>query len=118
METASKRPPTLCGKPSEFVFEGISQMHPEIDAKRTLIIGDRLGAMKSWQTGSVFNHRRLNFRLDSDIRLGKLCGLKTLLVGTGINTMEDVEKIRDDHLAPEFYARDLKRFAEESKLMK
>ena len=39
--TASCRLPTILGKPHAPMFEAIRLMFPDVDAKRTLMIGDR-----------------------------------------------------------------------------
>ena len=57
----------------------------------------------------------MNFvpRADTDILLGKKCGLKTLMVGTGIGTIEEVkqwEAAKDEKtqmLIPDFFATKL-----------
>ena len=52
-------------------------------------------------------------RADTDILLGKNCGLKTLMVGTGIGTIEEVRKweaVQDEKtkmLVPDFFAAKL-----------
>ena len=53
------------------------------------------------------------FRADTDILLGKNCGLKTLMVGTGIGTLADIRNWEADmdektiKLVPEFFATKL-----------
>ena len=55
----------------------------------------------------------MSFRADTDILLGKNCGLKTLMVGTGVGTLGEVRKWeshQDDQnkrLVPDFYANKL-----------
>jgi len=71
VETAACRKPTILGKPSKYMFEIIKHRHPGVDPKRTLMIGDRA---------------------NTDILLGKNCGLQTLLVGTGCHSLEDTRK--------------------------
>lgn len=71
VETAACRKPTILGKPSKYMFEIIQHRHPGVDPARTLMIGDRA---------------------NTDILLGKNCGLQTLLVGTGCHSLEDTRK--------------------------
>jgi len=66
--TASGRKPVVLGKPSKFMYEIVQTRHPEIVAERTLMIGDRA---------------------NTDILLGKNCGLQTLLVGSGVHSLSD-----------------------------
>jgi 4-nitrophenyl phosphatase len=71
LEYASKRKATVCGKPSQTMMDAIFARY-ELDRERTCMVGDRL---------------------DTDIKFGlqgKLGG--TLLVLTGISTLEDCEK--------------------------
>ncbi|GBM81454.1 Glycerol-3-phosphate phosphatase [Araneus ventricosus] len=88
IEVASKRKATAVGKPEKFMLDCIKITHPDIDFSRCLMIGDRLSA---------------------DILLGTKHGLKTLLVGTGINSLEDVRQLEqsadetDDLLVPDYY---------------
>ncbi len=60
------------GKPHPAMFEEVRRHHPEIDPARTLMIGDRA---------------------NTDILLGKNCGLQTLMVGTGVNSLKDIRKV-------------------------
>ena len=52
-------------------------------------------------------------RADTDILMGKNCGLKTLMVGTGVGTLEEVRKwetVEDEQtkmLVPDFFATKL-----------
>ena len=39
--TAAGRDPVVMGKPHPAMFEEVRKSHPEIDPKRTLMIGDR-----------------------------------------------------------------------------
>ena len=56
----------------------------------------------------------LFFRADTDILLGKNCGLKTLMVGTGVGTLQEVRNWETDSsdktqaLVPNFFADKLK----------
>merc|ERR1719312_1170345 len=87
--TASGRQPVVLGKPSKFMFEIVQKRHPGILPERTLMIGDRA---------------------NTDILLGKNCGLQTLLVGSGVHslaetraweTSQDTEQRR---MVADFYA--------------
>merc|ERR1719228_2784054 len=60
--------PVVQGKPSKFMFEIVQARHPGIQPHRTLMIGDRA---------------------NTDILLGKYCGLQTLLVGSGVHSLEE-----------------------------
>jgi len=66
--TAAGRKPVVLGKPSKFMFEIVQKRHPTIQPGRTLMIGDRA---------------------NTDILLGKNCGLQTLLVGSGVHSLEE-----------------------------
>lgn len=69
IETVAERPPVIMGKPSEKMFTVISTKH-NLDPSRTLMIGDRC---------------------NTDILFGKICGLHTLVVLSGVTSMEDLE---------------------------
>lgn len=69
VETAAERKAEIMGKPNPYICEGLFSDF-KIDAKRTLMIGDRA---------------------NTDIELGTNCGFQTLLVGTGIHNLKDVE---------------------------
>merc|ERR1712025_1209960 len=66
--TASGRKPVILGKPSKFMFEIVKARHSEVVPERTLMIGDRA---------------------NTDILLGKNCGLQTLLVGSGVHSLSE-----------------------------
>jgi len=66
--TAAGRQPVVLGKPSKFMFEIVQRRHPGIQPERTLMIGDRA---------------------NTDILLGKNCGLQTLLVGSGVHSLAE-----------------------------
>jgi len=68
VSTAAGRKPVVLGKPSRFMFEIVQARHPGIQPHRTLMIGDRA---------------------NTDILLGKNCGLQTLLVGSGVHSLEE-----------------------------
>jgi len=68
VSTAAGRKPVVLGKPSKFMFDIVKERHPGILAERTLMIGDRA---------------------NTDILLGKNCGLQTLLVGSGVHSLAE-----------------------------
>jgi len=86
--TAAGREPVVLGKPSKFMFEIVQRRHPSIQPARTLMIGDRA---------------------NTDILLGKNCGLQTLLVGSGVHSLEETraweasEKEEERKLVADFY---------------
>jgi len=69
--TAAGREPIILGKPNKLMFEMVQRRHPGVVPERTLMIGDRA---------------------DTDILLGKNCGLQTLMVGTGVHSFEKVQE--------------------------
>jgi len=87
VETAARRKALVVGKPERVMFECMNSRHA-IDATKTCMIGDRLG---------------------TDILFGNNCGLKTILVLTGISSLADVNSIKTssnpDHKnsIPDFY---------------
>ncbi|RWS03196.1 Phosphoglycolate phosphatase-like protein [Dinothrombium tinctorium] len=92
IETVTGRESISLGKPGTFFFDCIRYIHPEIDPKRTVMIGDRL------TTDMVFGHNN---------------GLKTFHVQTGIGTFEEMidfarsDKSEDQLCVPEYYAKSL-----------
>jgi len=87
--TAAGRKPIVLGKPSKFMFEIVQKRHPSIKPERTLMIGDRA---------------------NTDILLGKNCGLQTLLVGSGVHSLSEtrVWEASEDHeerrMVADYYA--------------
>lgn len=86
------REPIALGKPYTYFFDIIRLQHPEIDPKRTIMIGDRL---------------------TTDMVFGRNNGLKTLFVQSGIGTYDDMVNYRnsgnpDDHkCVPDYYLNSL-----------
>lgn len=69
VETAAQRQAQTVGKPSRFMFDCMAKQFG-LDRSRCLMVGDRL---------------------DTDIMLGSVCGLKTLLTLTGVSTLADAQ---------------------------
>ncbi|XP_076761429.1 uncharacterized protein LOC143429638 [Xylocopa sonorina] len=76
----SGRTPVNCAKPSETFGQFVLKECNVRDPKKCLFIGDSL---------------------NSDIKFGKLCGFQTLLVGSGVNSIEDAEQSKE--YRPDFY---------------
>lgn len=72
VETAAQRKAQTVGKPNQYMFECVASQYG-VEPSRCLMVGDRL---------------------DTDIKLGSNCGLKTLLTLTGVSTVAEAE----DHL--------------------
>lgn len=70
IQAATKRSPFVCGKPNTFMCLHLLQ-GGLIKPERTLMIGDTIY---------------------TDIQFGYNCGFQTLLVGTGVSSLEDVSK--------------------------
>ena len=92
LESVVRRPPIFVGKPSKFVFEAIVQDNPEVTSCRTIMIGDNP---------------------ETDILLGKNCNLQTLMVGSGVGSLEQIQSYQKannekSNLIPDYYAASLK----------
>ena len=48
----------------------------------------------------------LFFSLKTDIQLGKRCGLKTLMVGSGVDTLETAKSLDESH-SPDYFVQTL-----------
>lgn len=99
VETIAERDALVMGKPNPNFCKDLMEQYKLIPEK-VLMIGDRC---------------------NTDILLGTNCKFQTLLVGTGIHTMKDVEvwqkndNLEDKKLIPDFYLPklgDLLRFME------
>jgi len=94
VETAAGRKPIVLGKPNPLMFEIVKSRHPSVTPARTLMIGDRA---------------------DTDILLGKNCGLQTLMVGSGVHTLQHVKEWEssadpeENRLVPEKFRRQVRR---------
>ncbi|EDW29491.1 GL22743 [Drosophila persimilis] len=89
IETCAERTAKVIGKPNPAICEVLLQKEiGRIDPARTLMIGDRA---------------------NTDILLGFNCGFQTLLVGTGVHQLSDVERwkkskdLEDKKLIPDMY---------------
>lgn len=71
IQTGALRDPIILGKPYRFMYDVIKDRYPSISPQRTLMIGDRA---------------------NTDILLGKNCGLKTLMVGSGVHSLEEIRR--------------------------
>ncbi|CAG2168979.1 unnamed protein product, partial [Oppiella nova] len=88
IQAVTGRDPIPLGKPYQYFFDIIRLQHPEIDPKRTIMIGDRL---------------------TTDMVFGRNNGLKTLFVQSGIGTYDDMINFKnsqdpEDHkCVPDYY---------------
>ena len=88
IEAVTKRNAINLGKPYNFFFNCITCIHPEIDKKRTVMIGDRL---------------------TTDMVFGRNNGISTLFVQSGLGTYEEMLNYKNsnnpnDHLCvPDYY---------------
>ncbi|KAG5668872.1 hypothetical protein PVAND_016792 [Polypedilum vanderplanki] len=100
IECGSSRLATIISKPSTYLCNVLAENSPPINPKKALVIGDSLR---------------------TDIVFGNNAGYETLLVGTGVNELKDVEEIiekiksGDDSqetkkLLPNFYIPSLNDF--------
>lgn len=89
LETATgKKPDIIIGKPNPWILELALKLN-NLEKQDVLIIGDRL---------------------DTDILLGVKSGVDTLLVLTGVSSIDDIERL---NITPTYVAKDLKSFVEE-----
>ncbi|KAK3793797.1 hypothetical protein RRG08_061931 [Elysia crispata] len=89
LTVASGREPIVMGKPAPNMFEVLREVH-NLDPSRCMMVGDRL---------------------DTDIMFAKNCGMQSLLVLSGISSVDDVEQAPNTSEAvdsrPDFYAENL-----------
>ncbi|XP_002740645.1 glycerol-3-phosphate phosphatase-like [Saccoglossus kowalevskii] len=92
VKQAAQREPVVLGKPSKYLFDSIMQSFEGVTPERTVMIGDRLS---------------------TDISMGRTCGLKTLLVETGIDTRVDAKEnqksnsIERQKMVPDYFITSL-----------
>lgn len=86
---ASGREPIVMGKPAPNMFEVLRKAHG-LDPARCMMVGDRL---------------------DTDILFAKNCGMQSMLVLSGVSTIDDIQKPEDitgtANWQPDFYAENL-----------
>eukprot|EP00727_Mastigamoeba_balamuthi_P001546 m51a1_g11389 hypothetical protein (270) ;mRNA; r:15863-19480 len=83
LQFAIGREPVVCGKPETTMFAQLREEFAEIDPARSVMVGDNL---------------------DTDIAFGKRCGMKALLVLSGMSTADDVKSAK---YQPDFIADSL-----------
>ncbi|KAL3843131.1 hypothetical protein ACJMK2_021083 [Sinanodonta woodiana] len=82
----ARREPIIIGKPSTYGFTPLQKLH-NLDPSRTLMVGDQC---------------------TTDIAFGRKCGLRTLLVFTGVLSKSDLEQLKQStdsetqEMLPEF----------------
>jgi len=88
LKTATEKEPLIIGKPNEPIFEVVKE---KLDADEIWVVGDRL---------------------DTDIAFAKKINAKAIMVLTGVNTLEDIEKseINPDVVMPSI--KELKKYLE------
>ncbi|RUS81930.1 hypothetical protein EGW08_010316, partial [Elysia chlorotica] len=86
---ASGREPIVMGKPAPNMFEVLRKVH-NLDPSRCMMVGDRL---------------------DTDIQFARNCGMHSMLVLSGISTIDDIQRPaeigEETHTRPDFYAENL-----------
>lgn len=72
VKTAVGHDPVFMGKPGTIYWNAIKSLHPEIDPKRTLMIGDRLNTDIAFGNGNNLGYTLLVesgvHRMDQDVR--------------------------------------------------
>lgn len=74
ISNSARRKPEVIGKPNRHMFQIICQEHPNLDPRRTLMVGDTL---------------------DADMGFAKTNGLKSCLVLTGHTKMSTLENLKN-----------------------
>lgn len=87
VSSAACRQPLVLGKPSQHLFDCIKAMHPRINLKRTLMIGDSVPA---------------------DVGLAKAIGVDSVLVLTGSSNLDTISKFPG--LEPEYFMQSVATF--------
>lgn len=85
VEKGAGKRPIVIGKPAKPIFEYIRK-NCSVDAEKAVMLGDRC---------------------DTDIKFGRDNGMKAVLVGTGVSSLEDVRRFREEgraDLVPDYYA--------------
>ncbi|GFO27980.1 phosphoglycolate phosphatase [Plakobranchus ocellatus] len=86
---ASGREPIVMGKPAPNMFEVLRKVH-NLEPSRCMMIGDRK---------------------DTDIMFAKNCGMRSMLVFSGISSIDDIQQISDteelEESQPDYYAENL-----------
>lgn len=82
---STKRTPTIIGKPHQPMLDYVLNSLPNLDVQRTCMVGDRL---------------------NTDVRFGKLGGMKTFLVLSGVTTEQEALQATS-HDLPDYYAQEL-----------
>lgn len=111
VETAcTPRKAQIFGKPFKPMFEAISR-RANIDPQRTLMVGDRFEFSYNFSqltfTSFYFLHK---FRCNTDISFGNSCGIKTLLVLSGVTSLEQLKEYeakQQCNLIPQYFTNQL-----------
>lgn len=114
--TASCRTPTILGKPHPAMFEAIRLAFPDVDSKRTVMIGDRLVIANKNRNENVWVI--CLFRVETDISFGNRQGATTLLVFSGATSEAYLETLKQgveqkttaSDLLPNFCVKDVAQF--------
>ncbi|KAB0800001.1 hypothetical protein PPYR_07881 [Photinus pyralis] len=80
------RTPLAFGKPSKNLQKYVATKYATRNPSRVLFVGDSI---------------------EQDIQFGSSCGYQTLLVFTGVSTMEEMKNSKSDNLVPNYYINSL-----------